>query len=816
MTDLTSFVNRWKTASGSERSNYQMFITELCDILGVERPEPASAENSLNTYTFERNVPVVAGDGTQTPGFIDLYRRGSFVCECKKLRRADGSTGFDHEMLKARSQAERYARALPIDEGRPPFLMIIDVGNVIELYSEFSKTGATYVPYPDPRSHRIRLDDLMRDDVQILLRTVWNDPDSLDPSKRSARVTQEIAVALAEVARTLESENHEPGAVARFLMRCLFTFFVEDTGLFPKRAFTKLLEDMRTKPLELGTMITEVWKTMDTGGFSVSIRDDIRRFNGRLFKECDVPQLSSTIINKLIEAGKRDWRDVEPAIFGTLLERALDPIERHNLGAHYTPRAYVERLVLPTVIEPLRVEWDESRAASLTALAEGEREEARNQVRLFHKRLCSLRVLDPACGSGNFLYVTLEHMMRLEGEVLGFLEDLGDTQARMSLAGVTVSPHQLLGIEINPRAAVVADLVLWIGYLQWHIRALGDVQIEEPIIRDFGNIECRDAVLAWDDRQRLLDENGKAITKWDGRTFKVHPVTEKLVPDETAQQEVYRYINPTQADWPNTDIVVGNPPFIGTALLRESLSDGYTEALRSVYPNVPDSADFVMFWWDKAAQLLRDERIDRFGFITTNSIKQIFNRKVITHHCAGTSRLSLVYAIPDHPWVDAALGAAVRIAMTVAERGEQKGQLDRVIEESATSEGSRDIVVFSEYALIHADLTIGSDLTSSHLLRSNLGISNRGVQLFGAGFIVTREEATALGLGRIEGLEIHIREYRNGKDLTARPRDVLVIDLFGLNEDEVKSSFPEVFQWLVQRVKPERDQNNRESRKRNW
>jgi type II restriction/modification system DNA methylase subunit YeeA len=226
-------------------------------------------------------------------------------------------------------------------------------------------------------------------------------------------------------------------------------------------------------------------------------------------------------LDLLIAAGRADWRDVEPAIFGTLLERALDPRERHKLGAHYTPRAYVERLVLPTVIEPLRAEWQTVQAPPVTLAQAGDLAGAAREVETFHRALCQTRVLDPACGSGNFLYVTLEHLKRLEGEVLLALAGFG--RASLEMEEFTVDPHQLLGIEVNPRAAAIADLVLWIGYLQWHFRTRGDALPREPVLKSFHNIVCRDAVLAWDAVRPVLDSDGNAQTRWDGRTTRAAP-----------------------------------------------------------------------------------------------------------------------------------------------------------------------------------------------------------------------------------------------------------------------------------------------------
>lgn len=292
---------------------------------------------------------------------------------------------------------------------------------------------------------------------------------------------------------------------------------------------------------------------------------------------------------KLDSCWKR--RNVEPAIFGTLLERALDPVERHKLGAHYTPRAYVERLVLPTVIEPLCAQWDDIHAAAVQLEEDGETNEAAKLVRDFYHQLTHTRILDPACGSGNFLYVTMELMKRLEGEVVALLQRLGETAP---LTGV--DPGQFLGIEINPRARNIADLVLWIGYIQWHLRSRGIENFGEPILQKLSNIQCRDAVLEYDKKVARQDpETGKVLTIWDGRTTKPHPVTGKEVPDETARIPLYDYMNPRKATWPEADYIVGNPPFIGTGRMRATLGDGYVTALRSTYKELPKSCDYVMY-----------------------------------------------------------------------------------------------------------------------------------------------------------------------------------------------------------------------------
>lgn len=842
-TAAADFIRRWESSGAAERANYQLFLSELCDLLGVPRPDPTRPDDRDNSYVFERSVTFRHGTGLTSLGRIDLYKHGCFVLEAKQgsdrvretqslLLREEtsdwlsgrrgtavrGTKGWDVAMLKAKGQAEQYARALPVAEGWPPFLVTVDVGHAIELYSEFSCTGKSYLPFPDPRSHRILLSDLVNPEIRTLLREVWSQPHRLDPAKRSAKATRVIADKLARLAKSLESSGHTPERVGNFLKRSLFTLFAEDVGLIPARSFTVLLESLRNDIDNFPPLLESLWATMRDGGFSPVLREKLLRFNGGLFAETEALPLSKIQLNLLIEAAKADWRDVEPAIFGTLLERALDPTERHHLGAHYTPREYVERLVLPTVVEPLRADWEAVLAAGVTLFAQGDNGGAIALVKEFHHKLCSLRILDPACGSGNFLYVTFEHLKRLEGEVLNALEGFGEEQTTLELAGLTVDPHQLLGIEVNPRAAAITDMVLWIGYLQWHFRTRGHVLPPEPVIKKFHNVECRDAVLAYDGVEPVVDGNGQAVTRWDGRTTKMHPVTGEQVPDESAQVPVLRYLNPRQAEWPAADFIVGNPPFIGAKSMRTSLGDGYTEALRSVWKEVPETSDFVMFWWHHAAALTRSGKVHRFGFITTNSLTQTFNRKVVQQQLDAKPALSLAFAIPDHPWVDAADGAAVRIAMTVGRvaREGDAGQLITVVQEREGAGEGVFVELSTQRGILHADLTAGANVVGCEPLLANAEIGNRGIQLIGTGFVVTPEEAKQLGLGRIPGLECHIRPYLNGRDLTATSRGVMVIDLFKLEVHESRNLFPEVFQWVTERVKPERDQNSRATYRENW
>ena len=834
-TRVEAFLARWHgTTAAAERANYQTFLAELCDVLGVPRPDPASG--GLGPYRFERRVDHHEG-ATTTARRIDLYKRGCFVCEAKQgneavkqdalflpaseaERRAlvRQSPSWMRHMEKARQQAEGYARDLPPDEGWPPFLIVCDIGFCIDLYADFSGLGKHYAQFPDAAGFRIYLPDLRDAAVRDRLRRVWGDPHSLDPARRRASVTRDIAALLVELAADLEGPDplaprHAPQHVATFLMRCIFCMFAQSVGLLPERtSFSDLLKRCRGNGAAFVGLVGDLWRTMDAGGFSPALAATVRRFNGGLFRAgphggADPLKVRDSELELLITAAEKDWADVEPAIFGTLLENALDTRTRARWGAEFTPRPFVERLVLPAVMEPLRLQWDAVRAAAEAAMEANDPREAAELVRRFHAELCGVRVLDPACGTGNFLYVTLELMKRLEGEVLDTLAGYaGGDAGRLDLHGATVDPHQFLGMDLNPRAVPVAELVLWIGYLQWHFRTHGAVPPAEPILRDFKNIREADALLSYSRTEPVRDAKGDQVTRWGGRT-KLHPITGEQVPDETDRVLVLRPVGAKVPAWPEADLIVGNPPFVAGKDMRAELGDGYTEALWKAYPKVPPSADLAMFFWWRAAQLVAAGKVRRFGFITSNSIRQVFCRRVVTAALEGRKKLHLAFAVPDHPWNRATGSAAVRIAMTVAAplppgQG-AKGRLLTVVREGAGD--VPDVELAETEGLVNADLTVGASPADAKALRANERVCSPGMKLHGAGFIVTPAQASKLGLGRVPGLEAHIRPYLNGKDVTGRSRGVMVVDLFGLTADDVRERFPSVFDHLLLAVKPERD-----------
>jgi hypothetical protein len=927
--EIAAFIEKyWGKPGGAERATYQMFLTELAQMLGAPTPDPGTG-GELGDYQFEGPVKSEAVFLSKHNKRIDLYKRNCFILEAKQSQLKEGEVlppeqevepleavtdlfgnvvghhtakgkrppKYDRLMADARVQAQRYALALPNEHKTPPFLIVADIGRSFELYFDWAGNGRGYSFFPDSQNYRITLDQLEDENVRNLLRSIWLDPTSVDPRLKAAEVTRDIAVRLSRVAAALENNQRQakPGAAdfeltmgieetSLFLMRVLFCMFAEDVELLGKGSFTLFLEESRGKSdMWWQSGLRQLWQAMNNADehnrFWTHGDALVRHFNGNLFSSAKVFDLPQEFKGELFEAAKRDWRAVEPAIFGTLLEQVLTTAQRAQLGAHYTPRPYVQRLVSATFGDLLNEEWETVEEAvrniiSPSPSGEGEgvgtvhseptskaREtdgphpnpspegEGLKHIHAFHARLCNLRILDPACGTGNFLYVSMEELLRLEGKAIALAESLGHPIAP------AIHPNQFLGLELNPRAAVIAELVLWIGWLR-HRLANHPTAIGDPVLPTLTNI------------------NGGTHGGFDAvlrRTATGEPDT----------------ANPLVPDWPKADFIVGNPPFIGGKDIRAKLGGEYAEALWKANPRVPKSADFVMQWWDHAAWLLTrpDTKLRRFGFVTTNSITQTFSRRVIegylnknpsplageggapsgaegegagapathenlapapqTNNAAQTRRdpspdpsghplpqgergLSLILAIPDHPWTKATPdAAAVRIAMTVAEAGAHDGTLLEIVREEGLETDDPNLVTSEASGAINADLTVGADVVSVTPLKANMGVSFRGVTLIGKGFVVSPKTAKALGLGTREGLNLHIRPYLNGRDLIQKSRDVLVIDFFGLTEKEVRVRFPEAYQFLIDNVKTAiwnkkkeiwegRDVNNRESYKRNW
>ena len=593
---VTEFIAKWRKNTRTERSASQEHFLDLCEVFG--HPKPAEADPTGESFTFERGAAKHEGGR----GWADVWKRGFFGWEYK---------GPHKDLKAAYKQLLLYRQSLE----NPPLLVVSDMERVV-VHTNFTAAVNT--------AYEIRLEELDRPENLEVMRAVFHDPARLRPQATAASVTTEVAERLGGVAQNLRARGLEPTTVARFLDRIVFCLFAEDVGLLPRQLFSQIVDKSHTPQL-FSKFIGQLFDAMAEGGYFGL--EPVRHFNGNLFAESPVVPLTEAEIKDVQAAARLDWGAVDPSIFGTLFERGLDPAKRSQLGAQYTGREDIETLIEPVVMRPLRREWDETKRAVENLLTTGRAQptgrekpltpeasrrahrEAGTRLRQFHERLSQIRVLDPACGSGNFLYVTLQKMKDLEKEVLVYA---GDRELGSFLP--LVNPTQFYGIEVNPYAFDLAQTTLWIGYLQW-IHANGFGTPDEPILRPMNNFLNADAIL---DR-----ETGG------------------------------------EPEWPEADFIVGNPPFLGNKRMRAELGDEYAAALWKLYGDrLPATSDLSAYWFEKARHMIERGKCRRTGLLATTAIKQVSSRRVL-ERINETGRI--FFAISDKDWV--LEGASVRIVM---------------------------------------------------------------------------------------------------------------------------------------------------------
>jgi type II restriction/modification system DNA methylase subunit YeeA len=583
------FISKWRDNPLGERASYQMHFADLCALVGVPAPSPASHD----TYCYERGA-TRTGAGQ---GWADVWRQGFFGFEYKATRRNLG------EALK---QLMTYALALD----NPPLLVVCDT-NIIQIHTHFTNAPSEV--------HTIALEDIGEPGNLEKLRWLFTDPNKFLPRRTIAEITEDAAGKFAALAQSLNARGHAPQTVAHFLNQCLFCLFAEDVGLLPGKLFERLLDKSQTDPAKLSSRLESLFISMRTGGDFGA--DDISWFNGGLFEKVEVLPLDIPEIEILFEAAKLDWSGIEPSIFGTLFERGLDPKKRSQLGAHYTDPQSILRIINPVIVEPLTKEWAgiKQKIGELYpkfALTGKKRDTPNKEMKegyaLFYaylEQLKNYRVLDPACGSGNFLYVALrvlkdlEHRANLDAEVIGLHRQIN----------IECSPANVLGIELNSYAAELARVVVWIGEIQWMLKNGYPIRTN-PILQSLDHIENRDAVM-----------------NADG----------------------------SEAQWPAVTVIIGNPPFLGGSKMRSELGDEYTEALRLCYADrVAGGADLVVYWFEKARAQIEAGKCLRAGLVATNSIRGGANQKVLARIGETTQ---IFNAWSDEEWIND--GAAVRVSL---------------------------------------------------------------------------------------------------------------------------------------------------------
>lgn len=715
-----AFVSKWKESTTLERAAAQEHFIDLCRLLGEKTPHEADPAGEW--YAFEKGVQKT-GAGK---GWADVWRRGCFGWEYK---------GKGKDLGAALKQLQLYALALE----SPPLLIVCDLDS-IEIHTAFQNAVQEV--------HRIGLADLLDPQKRQLLKWAFSEPERLKPEKTRSQITEDAAGQFANLAFQLRQAGHEPHVVAHFLNKLLFCMFAEDSGLLPKNLFAKLLENGVKAPEHFDATLKQLFQAMGEGGpFGV---DMVSWFNGGLFNDDTTLPLTGAQVRLVLQMAYMDWSQIEPSIFGTLFERGLDPDKRSQLGAHYTDPGSIMRLVNPTIVEPLQAEWeatkkeivrllDQAKKVKSSSAKRNNERRAEQKLQEYLQRLGAFRVLDPACGSGNFLYLALralkdlEHRTNVEAEALGLHRGFP-----------MVSPDCVHGIEVNAYAAELARVTVWIGEIQWMLQH-GYSLATNPILKPLDHIEERDAV---------LDSAG------------------------------------SEPAWPVADVIIGNPPFLGSQKMLRELGEKYVHSLRDLYSDrLPGGVDFVVYWYEKSLAQVVAGRAGRVGLVATNSIRGGRNRKVINRI---QESCTIFNAWSDEPWVNE--GAAVRVSLICFGRD--------LPDAPATLNGE-------PVAAINPDLTPiqAIDVTAAKPLSDNQGIIFQGMKFVG-GFDVPGELARQwLNLpanpnGR-KNADV-LRPWLNGSDITKRWSDKWIID-FGTELTEAEAAYYEApFRHLEKEVKSKR------------
>ena len=709
------FIQRWRRTRFGESQGAHMWFADLLQVVGHPLP---SQVNDPERFTFEKRVP---------GGSADAYLEGCFGWEFK---------GAETQLPGAFDQLLRYQVYL-----MTPPLLVVSSFQMIRVQTNF-RDKETVV-------HDIPIAEL-GDPAQLRkLRDIFFDPGAFEPQRTVEEVTRDTALLFGRIVQDMEERGGGGERLARYLNQIVFCLYAEDAGLLRDNLFSDIVRRQYRNPDMFNLAVSNLFDQMARGGLFGA--DAIAHFNGDLFSESETVELSEVSLQRLAEAVTKNWRDIEPSIFGTLFEGVMDATKRARLGAHYTSADDITLVVEPVVVKPLRREWEDAKQEIDELVHVGKGDEGRAVLDAFRERLAGVSVLDPACGSGNFLYIALRALLDLEKQVI-------DYAAEQGWYGLTpmVSPSQMSGIELDHYAAELARTALWIGYIQWH-EMNGFRYRRDPILTPLDTIRRMDAILGYDA---------------DG--------------------------NVVEAQWPDAELIIGNPPFLGGRLLLANLGDEYVDALYGLFGRrIPNSSDLCCYWLEKARAQVEVGKCRRVGLLATQGIRFQSNRDVLAR-IKQTGDIFAAYS--DKDWV--LEGAAVHISIICFDDGSEK-------ERALNGEAVNDI---------NADLTAGTNLTLARRLKENIDMAFRGIDKIGAFDIDASAAKAMMAQPNPDGRRNSdvIKRWINGKDIVERPRDMWAID-FGVNVPEAEAALYEApFEYVKREVKPTRINNRIRWRAENW
>jgi hypothetical protein len=768
------FVERWSQSTLREQQGAQSHFNELCELVGHKTPTQADPEGKF--FTFEEQVTKATGG----KGRADVWKQGHFAWEYK---------GKHKDLDAAYAQLSAYRG----DLGNPPLLVVCDFLEY-RIYPQWPNTSGQPFKFTNQ--------DLLNREAQNYIRWLLESPEKFlelrqTELQKREQLTKLLAEKFAHLADLMREHKNDEGQpmwqpmqIARFLTKLVFCLFAEDVDLLPLPFNVTVFRYITESAIDgLPEMFVEtmqmLFSAMD-GRVPGFIMKPVPYFNGGLFADSapgaqdglealDLTQIANGI-NLLKEVSEADWRKVDPSIFGTLFEGALDPKKRAQLGAHFTSEADIRLIVEPVLMQPLNREWDAIRDQAeplmqtyLKKETPRSEQEARTKLVQLHdqmmNRLEQTRVLDPACGSGNFLYVSLRLMKDLEGKVRKFFEPLG-----LPFRDV-VTPRQLYGIEKDEFAAKLAHVVAWIGYLQWRYEDEGILhyklprrvdhprQLPHPIILDKNSPDEPDRIICADSIMRY-DAEGK----------------------------------PYEPEWPEVDVIVGNPPFLGSIDFLNILGDKYVNDLRNVYQSrLKGNVDLVVYWFEKSRAILEKDKSKRVGLVATSRINQQQNR-VVLDRIKQQGDIFLAYR--EKVWHDNNVG--VRVSLIGFDGGREKNKIldgDGVID-------------------INSNLSSGFDVTRAKALPTRPCVVASGTKKYGSFELDASQAREMLTQENASGFtnDLVVRRWANGSAVAQNDINKWIIDFHhgGNKTIEQAQQFTAPFKYLEEHVKAYREtQRNR-------
>jgi type II restriction/modification system DNA methylase subunit YeeA len=406
-------------------------------------------------------------------------------------------------------------------------------------------------------------------------------------------VTRQAADQLAVCFNSLVARGVDRPVAQRFILQTLMALFAEDIGLLEKYFFTRLLNDCKT-PTDSYDMLGGLFAAMNTpNGVHGGRFKGVAYFNGGLFSQPIRIELEPSEVELLRRAAEFNWSKVRPEIFGTLFEHSLGHSERHAYGAYFTSPVDIMKIVGPTIVEP----WREAIEAAGTL----------KELRVLLSRIENYTVLDPACGSGNFLYIAYRELKRLEARIYERMADEYKSVNAAQRPFGFLTTRNFFGIDINPFAIDIAKVTIMLG----HKLAIDELHVAEN-------------ALPLDN----LDSN--------------------FVADDALIQ-----IDGSRTTWPKVDVIIGNPPFLGAKRLKPERGVDYVNAVRRAYPDVPGMADYCVYWFRSAHDHLspcsaQDPVSGRAGLVGTQNIRSNASRIGGLDYISATG--TIVEAVDNQPW----------------------------------------------------------------------------------------------------------------------------------------------------------------------